>query len=109
MMDDHWVSQLQINDEGFEALMLGIARECHEFALSRGIPSHSIEDQLPLVFGVFNGDFRDLLDIREVPAVGASCLASVTVRFSPEGYRRAAEAAKNRVANPIDVDRGGVV
>ncbi|WP_375553366.1 hypothetical protein [Roseovarius mucosus] len=109
MKGDHWVSKLQLNNEGFTALMLGIAGECHEFALSRGIPSHSVEDQLPLVFGVFDGDFRDLLDIREVPTRDASGLASVSIGFSPEGYRRAAEAAKNRVANPIDVDRGGVV
>ena len=107
-MSDQWVSELEVNNESIGLLVLGIARECHDLALSRGIPSHSVEDQLPLVFSVFDSNLRDLLRFREIPAAGTPCLAAIAMTFSPEGYRRAASAAKDRMANSVDGYGGGV-
>ena len=106
---DAWVSGLKIDDEGIRAIMFGLASECHEFAASRGIPSKAIEDQLTLVLDVLSDLGRDLIDCRPVPAGGASCLAAMTIGLSPEGYRRVASAAKDRIARSVDLDGGLVV
>lgn len=104
-MTDAWVSDLKVSDhEAVSRIVFGLARECHEFALSSGIPSHSVEDQLPLVFGVLNGNTGNLLDARVVPASGAADLAALRIDFSPEGYRFLAEAAKDRMAGAVHVD-----
>lgn len=101
---DTWVSELEINDEAMRLVVFGLARECHEFALARGIPSHSVEDQLPLVLGVLDGRAGNLLDCSPVAASGASDIAGIRIGFSPVAYRRLAEAAKDRVAGAIDRD-----
>lgn len=94
-------SELQINDEAMGPIVLGLALECHEFALASGIPSQSVDDQLPLVFGVLDRHLRDILNIRNVPAVGTSCLSGLRIGFSDEGYRLTAKAAKDRMANAV--------
>ncbi|MFA7647851.1 MAG: hypothetical protein WCY15_12855 [Phenylobacterium sp.] len=97
-------SELKFDNEAVGLIVLGLALEAHEFALARGIPSHSIDDKLPLVFGVLDGHLSHLLDVRDVPARDTSCLAALSIGFSDEGYRLLAAAAKDRVANAIDRD-----
>lgn len=98
------VSDLEINDEAMGLIVFGLARECHEFALSRGIASHSVEDQLPLVFSVLGSNMSDLLDVRDVVTGDATCLAALNIGFSDEGYRRLADTAKDRMAGAVDSD-----
>lgn len=95
------VSELKFDNEAMGLIVLGLALEVHEFALARGIPSHSVDHQLPLVFGVLDGNLSHLLDARDVPALDASCLAALSIGFSDKGYRLLADAAKDRVANSI--------
>lgn len=107
---DAWVSDLKItDDEAMSLIVLSLATERHELALARGILSRLVEHQLPLVFGILNGNPGDLLDVVPVPASGASCIAAVHIRFSQEGYRRLAEAAKDRVAGTVDRNVDGVI
>lgn len=98
------VSELPFDDEAMNLIVFGLAREVHEFALGRNIPSHSIESQLPLVLGELDDKLGDLLDIRDIPAGDTSCLAGLRIGFSDEGYRRIANAAKDRVADTVDGD-----
>ena len=98
------VSELKINDESMNLIVRGLALEAHDFALSSGIPSHSVEHQLPLVFGVLDCYRSHLLDIQDVVAVNASSLPGLSIRFSDEGYRLLASAAKDRVASAVDVN-----
>jgi hypothetical protein len=96
------VSALKINNESMDLIVRSLALEAHDFALSNGITSHSVEDQLPLVFSVLNSHLSDILDIRDVPAGDATSLAGISIRFSNEGYRLLASAAKDRVALPVN-------
>ena len=98
------VSDLALNDESVSLMIHSLALECHEFALASGILSHSVEDHLPLVFSVLDGNSGDLLDFVSVITPDAPCIASLTVRFSDEGYAMAARAAKDRMANAVDGD-----
>lgn len=102
---DGKISQLQIDDEAMRRIVFGLARECYDFALARDIPSLSIEDQLPLVAGILDSYPRRLVDIRSVPATGATSFAALTIRFSDEGYRFLAQAAKDRMLDIVDGDR----
>jgi hypothetical protein len=95
------VSELKFDDEAMGFIVRGLALEAHEFALARGVFSHSVDHQLPLVFGILNGKLSHLLDLRDVPAGGASCLAAIRIGFSDEGYRLLADAAKDGAASPI--------
>ena len=95
------ISQLQIDDESMDFIVRSLARETHDFALSRGIPSKSIDDHLPLVFGIVESQSSDLLDIRNVPASRATDIAGIRISFSNEGYGLLASAAKDRVTNLV--------
>lgn len=100
---DAWVSDLKITDDKAMALIvLRLATEVHDFALSSGVASHSVKDQLSLVFGVLNSHLADFVSVTPVVAVDASDFAAIRVGFSPEGYRRIAIAAKDRVADAVD-------
>lgn len=103
------VSKLHIDDESMGLIVRSLALECHDFALLSGIPSHSVEDQLPLVFSVINSHGGDLLNISDVPAAKASDIAAIRVSFSNKGYLRLARAAKNRVAGAVNVDANIIV
>jgi hypothetical protein len=98
------VSNLKFNDESMNLIVLGLARECHDFATSRGITSHSVEHQLPLVFSILNCQSGDLLNVFDTSARLTTSIAAVSVSFSDEGYRRIAETAKNRMINSINSD-----
>lgn len=98
------VSELQVNDEAVRLVVFSLALEAHHFALTRGLLSQSVEHQLPLVLGIIDSHLSDLLNVVSVPAVRASDIAAVRVGFSQEGYRLAAEAAKNGVDDTIDGD-----
>lgn len=95
------VSELKFDNEAMGLIVRGLALEAYEFALASGIPSHSVDDQLPLVFGVLERDLGHLLDMRNVPARSTSDLAALSTGFSDRGYRLLADAAKDRVANSI--------
>lgn len=96
------VSELQINDKSMMLIVRSLTFEAHNFALSRGITSHSIQDQLPFVLGIINGHAGDLLDIRDVPTRDATCLAAIRISFSDGGYRLRARAAQDGVANAVN-------
>tara|TARA_R110002124_G_scaffold287223_1_gene471730 strand:- start:1414 stop:1710 length:297 start_codon:yes stop_codon:yes gene_type:complete len=96
------VSNLQINDESMRFIVRSLALEAHDFAISSDIPSHSVEHQLPLIFSILNSHSGNILDIRDVPTSDASSLAGISIRFSNEGYRLAASAAKDRVASVVN-------
>jgi hypothetical protein len=98
------VTALPLNDESVRLIVHSLALECHEFALSCGILSRSVESQLKLVGRAFSDYGNDLLQVRHVPTTDASCVASIVIGFSNEGYRRVARAAKNRVAHSVDGD-----
>lgn len=95
------ISELQVNDKSVALIVRSLALEVHNFATSRGIPSHSVEDQLPLVFSVVDSHLSDLLDFRDIPAGDTTSLAGISIGFSDEGYRLAARAAKDGVAGVI--------
>ena len=95
------ISQLQIDDESMRFIVFGLARETHDFALSCGIPSKSIDDHLPLVFCILNSQASDLLNVCYVPASNASDIAGIRITFSDEGYALVVNTAKDRVANVV--------
>lgn len=96
------VSKLKFDDESMRLIVLSLAREVHHFALSRGIASHSVEHQLPLVFSILDSKASYLIDTSDVVTGEASCIAAVRIAFSDKGYRLLACAAKDRVANIVD-------
>lgn len=98
------VSGLEINSEVVTLIVLSLALETHNFALSRGIPSVSVESQLELVFGVLDCKISDLLDFGNVAAIDATCVGGISVRFSNIGYRSVALATKNAMAVAFDRD-----
>ena len=98
------VAAIKVNGEGIRFLMLCLAREVHEFAVSRDISHGAVEDQLPFVFGELNRNLGDILDIRCVPARDASSLSTLNIHFSYPTYRRVALAAKDRAAGVVDGD-----
>ena len=102
------ILELKVDDEGVREIVLGLARECHDFAATRDVTHLSVEEYLPFVFGELDGKLGDLFDVSDVPAVDTPDIATISIRFSDEGYRRLAEAAKDRVARSIDGDRDGV-
>lgn len=108
-MDDAWVSELEVGDESVAILVRSIALECHDLALSRGIPSESVELQLPLVLGVFGDYSRDLILACPVATSGAAEISAIKFSFIPLGYRAFANAAKDRVLRAVDADFGGIV
>jgi len=101
-MTDEWVSDLKINDKAVSRIALGLAGECHNLALARGVTGGAVKDHLPLVFSVLDGRIGDLLLVSPVSTGCASELAAIRIGFCPLGYRRIAEAAKDRVADAID-------
>jgi hypothetical protein len=98
------VSDLKLNDESVSLIILSLALECHNFAVSRGIPSHSVESQLHLVGDVFTRYSDHLLDVVSVLTPDAPSLAAINVRFSNEGYGRIAGAAKDRIVRTFEGD-----
>ncbi|WP_424975287.1 hypothetical protein [Dinoroseobacter sp. S124A] len=94
----------RINDESVRLVVLSLARECHDFAISCGIASHSVEHQLELVLGIIDSHRSDLLDVRDVPALNTTDIAAIRIGFSDEGYLLLAEAAKDRLTNSLNVD-----
>lgn len=102
------VSQLELNDESVGFIVRGLAGEVHDFALARDIPSHSVDLQLPLIFGILSSNSSDLLNVSDVAAVNATDVAGIRISFSDEGYRLLAKSAQDRAACPVDVDRGVV-
>ena len=99
------VSQLKFNDESVRLIVGSLALECHHFAASCGISHQTVDHELSLDLGVLDGQIGDLFHIINVPAVDASCLASIRIAFSNEGYRRLADAAKDRVALTLNGER----
>lgn len=98
-----FVSELQVSDDkSIGLIVLSLARECHDFALSSGIPSHSVDHQLSLVFCILSRYASHLLNFRDVVAGDAPGLASLEIGFSDKGYLFLASAAKDRVAKAID-------
>jgi hypothetical protein len=100
---DDWLKGLKVNNKTICLVALRLALECHDFAASRGISHHSIEDQLGFVLRELDGNVCHLIDIIPVVAGDASRLSlCIQLSFSGVGYRRMAEAAKNRVTGSID-------
>ena len=98
------VSQLEINDEAVALIINSLALECHDFALASGIPSGSVDLQLPGVLDVFSDLSHHLIDCRAVVTESAPCIANITLGLSNVGYRLMAQAAKDRVAHVADGD-----
>ena len=98
------VSQLKINDEAVALIINSLALECHDFALASGIPSGSVELQLPGVLDVFSDLSHHLIDCRAVVTGITPCIANITVGMSAEVYRLIALAAKDRVAHVANGD-----
>lgn len=98
------VSELEFNDESVGLIVRSLALEAHHFALSRGVLETSVEDQLQLVFRILDGQIGDLLDVFDVPAVNASCIGSIALRFSDEAYLGLTLAAQNAVVHSFDGD-----
>lgn len=108
-LSDGMISKLKVGDgEAIRLVALGLAAECHEFALSREIASESVEHHLPFVFGIFEGNLCDLIRVVPVATCCATDIGAVRIEFCPEGYRRLAEAAKDRMADAID-GNGGLI
>ena len=99
------VSQLKFNDESVRLIMGSLALECHHFAASRGVSHQAVDHELNLDLGVLDSQLGDLFHVVHVPAVDASCLASIRIAFSNEGYRRLADAAKDRMALAFNGER----
>lgn len=98
------LAALPVNGESAVLIARCLAAECEDFALASGVAHGSIEGYLHFVHGVIQRSLCNFLDVRDVPARGASCIAAVDVFFSYEGYRCAAEAAKNAIAGVVDGD-----
>lgn len=93
---DAWVSELQINDEAMNRIVLSLAAECHGFATARGIAKPTVEDYLGLCHRELTRNLHDLITVSPVVTGDATKLGlSVRIRFAPAVYRRTAEAAKN--------------
>jgi hypothetical protein len=98
------VADLEFNGKSVDLIIHSLALECHEAALASGIFSESIVSQLRFVMCEFEGDTSDLLDFSSVITGKAPCIATISVRFSNEGYLRIARAAKDRATRALDVD-----
>lgn len=103
-MSDDWVSQLEFNDESVSLIVRRLALECHEFAVARDISGSSVEDHLSLVLDVLDGNLGGIMRFEDIPATGAGDICGLAIRFSSEGYRRLADAAKDRMAGAVDID-----
>ena len=100
-----WLSDLEVSDsESISVIAFRLAPECHDLALSRGFLSYAVEDHLPLVFGVLEGNLHNLISAVPVVTSGTSDIAGVRIGFDPVGYRLAADSACERVANAINRD-----
>jgi hypothetical protein len=99
------VSELQIDDESMRLIVRSLSLEAHDFTLGSGIAGHSVDDQLPLVFGVIDSHLSNLLDAGDIATPDATSLAVVRIGFSDEGYGLLARAAKDRVADSVHGNR----
>jgi len=100
--DDAWVSELQVNAETIGLVVRSLAAELHDFAALGHVPSLSVQHQLQLVFDELGREAANLIRVTPVAAGGATDLLSVRTSFCPLAYRRAAEAAKDRIRNAIN-------
>ena len=100
---DAWVADLDFNDESVSLLMERLARELDEFVALESVLHADVEEPLGFVLDIPEGNIRDPLDVRKVVASGTPGFA-LHIGFSPEGYRRLAEAAKNCMRPAIDID-----
>lgn len=97
-------SQLKLNDKSIVWLVQSLAFEVHHFAVTGNLGHFDAGQLCETVLRELEGHLGDLLDVRCVATGKASCIGSVTVRFSDEVYWRVAKAAKNRVLNIVDGD-----
>jgi hypothetical protein len=98
------LSELPFNNKPIGLIANRLAAECHEFALSCGVPHLSIDGQLEFFHGIFADDFSDLIDVIHVPTINASSIGSIRFVISDVGYLRIAAAAKDRVVSAFDVE-----
>lgn len=99
--DDAALSQIQVNDKTVVLIAVCLASKCHDLALARGVTGHSVQNHLPLILDVIADDSHNLIRLVPVVATVASDIAAFRLSFDPEGYRRAAQAAKDRMANAV--------
>ncbi|WP_323783112.1 hypothetical protein [Leisingera sp.] len=98
------LAALPIDGEAAALIARSIAAELESFAVAHGVTHDPVEGYLHFVVGVIERNSADLLDFRCVPASGAACLGAVEVSFSYEGYRLAAQAAKDAILDVINGD-----
>lgn len=101
LTDCSFLQGLNINDEGIDRVVFGLALECHEWCLARGIPSESAEAHRLHALAVILKHRTDVLEVRLCPTGGAAKFGIVT-GFSEAGYRLAAKTAKDWLVLPID-------
>ena len=106
---DAWVSDLEVNDESMRAIMFGIAVECQELPALRHIPSETVQLKLGVFFGEFDSRQYGIIEVSPVPAEHTADILALRIGFSPAGYRRLAEAAKDWMARAADGDADAVV
>lgn len=103
-INDDWVSQLHFNDEGVNAIMRGLARKLNEASFLRDGLGHSVELKFPFDLSELDNEFAYLVLVTPVPTRPATPFGGIILGFCPLGYRRFAEAAKDRVRSTIDRD-----
>jgi len=101
------VRSLKIDDESVRLIVFSLASELQDFLFRNGVSEVPIVSQLEFVMSVLGSDSRRLLDITDVPTTNASDIASIRVRFSNEGYRFLANAAKDAAAVTFNIDAKG--
>lgn len=97
---DAWVGRLRPGLESILTIRDRITAEAHDFAATRDIAQAPVEVELGLVSEVLSSNLDDLILVRPVVTGNASELR-VSVSYDPVGYRRIAEAAKNRVLTRV--------
>lgn len=105
------VTTLEFNDEAVALIVGSLALEAHHAAALRDVTHGAVEDQLPLVFRILDGNTADLLDTISVvtsptPSLsGSFCIGIADFRFCDEAYRRFALAAQDGAVCAVDGDR----
>lgn len=106
---DAWLSDLRwLNDEAVPFVTGYLAGSLvGEFRDVAGEEAsvELVDACLRSAFDAVTGNFNDIFKIRQVAAGHASSLGGFETFCDPAGYRRAAEAAKDRVGNFIKGDR----
>ena len=98
---DAWVSELKVSYETMGALVRSITRELHDLAALGYISRHAIEGELVIVLDELCRELPNLIRVTPVVTSDATDLLSVRTSICPVAYRRAAEAAKDRMRSAV--------